>query len=106
MYLCASRHEGFCVPIVEAQAAGLPVITSDAAALAGTAGPDQIVVPPPVSPHDFLFYARLVREVCSNADLREALVRQGYRNVMCRFSNEIIENRFMAALVPAPEVTA
>jgi glycosyltransferase involved in cell wall biosynthesis len=34
----ASRHEGFCVPIVEAMAAGKPVIIPDVAAMPETAG--------------------------------------------------------------------
>jgi glycosyltransferase involved in cell wall biosynthesis len=34
----ASRHEGFCVPIVEAMAAGKPVIVPDVAAMPETAG--------------------------------------------------------------------
>lgn len=34
----ASRHEGFCVPIMEAMAAGKPAIIPDLAAMPGTAG--------------------------------------------------------------------
>ena len=37
-WVTSSRHEGFCVPIVEAMAAGKPVIVPDVAAMAETAG--------------------------------------------------------------------
>jgi glycosyltransferase involved in cell wall biosynthesis len=37
-WVTASRHEGFCVPIVEAMAAGKPVVVPDTAAMPETAG--------------------------------------------------------------------
>jgi glycosyltransferase involved in cell wall biosynthesis len=39
VWATASRHEGFCVPIVEAMAAGKPVIVPDVAAIPETMGP-------------------------------------------------------------------
>jgi glycosyltransferase involved in cell wall biosynthesis len=42
----ASRHEGFCVPIVEALAAGKPVIVPDVAAMPETAGEAGRTYPP------------------------------------------------------------
>lgn len=38
LFVTASLHEGFCVPVVEAMVAGLPVISADAAALPSTVG--------------------------------------------------------------------
>lgn len=38
VWATASRHEGFCVPILEAMAAGKPVIVPDVAAMPETAG--------------------------------------------------------------------
>lgn len=38
VWATASRHEGFCVPIVEAMACGKPVVVPDLAAMPGTAG--------------------------------------------------------------------
>lgn len=42
-WVTASRHEGFCVPIVEAMAAGKPVIVPDVAAMPETAGDGGMV---------------------------------------------------------------
>jgi glycosyltransferase involved in cell wall biosynthesis len=100
VYLCMSEHEGFCVPIIEAQAVGLPVVAMDAAAVRGTAGDGQLVGPPPRDDTDHLFYALLLQELFRNADLRRRLVRSGYRNVLARFTRERVEDAFLAAIWP------
>ena len=38
VFVCASDHEGFCVPLVEAMAGGSPVVAYDAAAVGETVG--------------------------------------------------------------------
>ena len=38
MFVCLSEHEGFGVPLLEAMAAGLPVVARDEAAVAETMG--------------------------------------------------------------------
>jgi glycosyltransferase involved in cell wall biosynthesis len=45
VWATASRHEGFCVPIVEAIAAGKPVIVPDLAAMPETAGDAGLIFP-------------------------------------------------------------
>ena len=44
VFVCASEHEGFCVPIVEAMGFGLPVVAFDAGAVPETAGTGALVV--------------------------------------------------------------
>jgi len=38
VFVCTSDHEGFCVPVVEAMAKGVPVVAYDAAAVGETVG--------------------------------------------------------------------
>jgi glycosyltransferase involved in cell wall biosynthesis len=100
VYICTSYHEGFCVPVIEAQASGLPIVAMDSTAVRGTAGEGQLVAPEPCEDTDYLFYAKLLHEVFTNVDLRRTLVRKGYQNVTTRFTKELIENRFLETLLP------
>ena len=100
VYLCCSEHEGFCVPIIEAQAVGLPVIGTGAGGKSETAGPQQLISNVPATAEDYLFYARLIFSVCSDAALRAQIVKQGYSNVFNRFTTETIENRLIGAILP------
>lgn len=45
LYLCTSRHEGFCVPLVECMYAGVPVLAVSAGAIDEVAGGAAVVVP-------------------------------------------------------------
>ncbi len=44
VFVCASDHEGFCVPIVEAMARGVPVVAYEAAAVGETVGPGGLLL--------------------------------------------------------------
>jgi glycosyltransferase involved in cell wall biosynthesis len=100
VYVNASEHEGFCVPIVEAQAVGLPLLTVGTTACAETAGPNQIVISPPGSTEEYDVMAGLVHEIVTNRRLREDLVKAGFRNTYGRFAGEVIENAFVESLRP------
>jgi glycosyltransferase involved in cell wall biosynthesis len=45
VFVSTSRHEGFCVPVIEALASGCRVVSTDAGALPETVGPCGTVVP-------------------------------------------------------------
>lgn len=100
VYLCTSYHEGFCIPLIEAQASGLPMVVMNSTAVKETAGEGQLVAPEPITDADYLFYARLLHEVFTNGDLRQTIVRKGYQNVTTRFTKELIENKFLEILFP------
>jgi glycosyltransferase involved in cell wall biosynthesis len=100
VYVNASEHEGFCVPIIEAQTIGLPVVTVGSTATTETAGENQLVCPPPATDADYDLMAGLVHEVMVNDVLREQLIRHGFRNVYERFLPETIEDLFVSSLEP------
>ena len=100
LYLNLSEHEGFCVPLIEAQALGMPVITTAVTALAETAGAQQMVVPVPRAQADYDLLAGLAHEICVSAQLRESLVQAGFHNVFHRFTSQAVETRFLEDLAP------
>ncbi len=91
--LHASAHEGFCVPVIEAMLAGVPVVAVDAGAVAATAGGAALLVPS----HD---PAMLAESVCALADrprLRADLVRRG-REVARRHTAPVAAPAWLRAL--------
>jgi glycosyltransferase involved in cell wall biosynthesis len=46
LFVTASRHEGFCIPVIEALACGTPVVGAHATALPETIGPGGLTFPP------------------------------------------------------------
>jgi L-malate glycosyltransferase len=77
VFVCASEHEGFCVPVLEAMHCDLPVVAVDAAAVAETVGTGGLVVPE-ASP---LVLAGAVHAVLDDPVRRRALVAGGRRRL-------------------------
>jgi len=75
--LFPSLHEGFGLPIVEAQACGRPVVTSDRRPMRDVAGDAACLV----DPEDVTSIRAGVVRVMEDAGYREALVQAGLRNV-------------------------
>lgn len=44
LFLCLSQHEGFCIPVVEAMAAGVPVVSTPHGALSETLGGAGVIL--------------------------------------------------------------
>jgi glycosyltransferase involved in cell wall biosynthesis len=59
VYVCASAHEGFCAPLVEAMARGLPVVAVRSSAVTETVGDGGLLLPGP-NPTDLAEAMRLV----------------------------------------------
>jgi glycosyltransferase involved in cell wall biosynthesis len=79
LYACASLlvmpsvYEGFGFPILEAMAAGTPVITSDSSSLPEVAGDAAILFPP----QDHYALADAIEELIQNPMATEELRRKG-----------------------------
>ena len=78
-----SLYEGFGFPILEAQARGCPVITSNKGALAETAGDSALLV----DPLSIESMANGFKQLTSDSNLRQELVNKGYEN-LARYSWE------------------
>lgn len=86
-----SLYEGFGLPILEAQACGCPVLTSNITSMPYAAGKGAVLI----DPHDPIDMANNILSILSNSDLRNELIRKGFLNIQ-RFSwqktaNELIK---------------
>jgi Glycosyltransferase len=70
LFLCASEHEGFCVPIVEAFYKQVPVLAYAATAVPSTMDGAGVLF----EDRDPIHVATLMDEVISNADLQDQIV--------------------------------
>ena len=85
----ASTYEGFGMPIVEAQAIGLPVITSNMAPMTDVAGDAALFV----DPYDEKEIRAALEEILRSPELARRLSDQGRRNAE-RFDAKIIADRY------------
>ena len=83
VYVSLSEHEGFCVPLVEAMATGVPVLAYSAAAVPDTLGGSGVQF----APKDLEVAAELLGELAFNDDLR-ARVIAGQRQRLADFGDE------------------
>ena len=75
--LFASSYEGFGVPILEAQAVGRPVITSNINPLNYVGGNGAYYV----NPHSVKSITKALRAIIKNNYLRKKLINNGFKNV-------------------------
>ena len=93
VFVCASEHEGFCIPVAQAMALDVPVVALDAAAVPETLGDGGLVV----GRWDDARVAELVHGVATDGTTRaRAVARQ--RVALERFSAAAAQER-LAAIV-------
>lgn len=73
----ASLSEGFGLPILEAQATGRPVITSNTEPTASVSGGSALLV----NPNDYISIRNAVLKICEDGDLRTELIDKGLSNI-------------------------
>ncbi len=91
-----SLYEGFGIPVLEAGACGVPVITSNTSSLPEVAGDAALLV----DPHDVDAIADAMFRIATDAELRAELDRRGQENVK-RFSWEKCARETLAVLEEA-----
>lgn len=90
MLVFVSTYEGFGLPIVEAQATGRPVVTSNVMSMPEVAGGTACIV----DPFDVASLREGILKVIDNPGYRDELVRLGFENIK-RFSTEQIASQYM-----------
>ena len=93
LFLLMSSHEGFCLPVLEAQYNQLPVIALDNCAVSHTMGPEQLVFEKP----DYPTFAAAVHVLFHSPACRTYLATVGRKNLE-RFDNSTTERLFLKAL--------
>jgi glycosyltransferase involved in cell wall biosynthesis len=89
MVVFASLYEGFGLPILEAQATGRPVITSNFGAMKEAAGEGALFV----DPYSVESIRAAILRIKNEPQLREELVRKGRENVE-RFRPEAVARQY------------
>jgi glycosyltransferase involved in cell wall biosynthesis len=77
VYLSLSVHEGFGVPLVEAMAAGVPVVARGVGAVAETVRDGALLL----AADDPSYVAAAIRRACTDTSLRHLLIDAGRRRV-------------------------
>jgi glycosyltransferase involved in cell wall biosynthesis len=77
VYISLSEHEGFCAPLVEAMAAGVPVLAYGAAAVPETLGGAGVQF----APKDLEYAAELAGALAFDDDLRKRIIERQRRRV-------------------------
>ena len=93
LFLLPSEHEGFGVPIIEAQFAKLPIIAHAATAIPETCGDGALLL----DSLDPLLWAAAIDYLMTKSDFSEYLKKKGYENY-CAFSWQNIKNSFLIAV--------
>jgi glycosyltransferase involved in cell wall biosynthesis len=93
VYVSLSEHEGFCVPLIEAMAADVPVLAYASTAVPETLGGAGVMF----SPKDFEYAAELLGLLAYDDDVRAAVVA-GQRKRLADFSDDRIRQQLVGLL--------
>ena len=94
-YVSLSEHEGFCVPLVEAMAADVPVLAYAAGAVPETLGGAGVLF----APKDLEFAAEMLGTLVYDHRVRAAVL-EGQRRRVADFAPDRIERRLLEVIAP------
>jgi glycosyltransferase involved in cell wall biosynthesis len=77
VFVFPSRYEGFGLPVLEAMACGVPVVTTNAASIPELAGPAAFQLDPTDTKH---MAAPIIR-LCTEEESRDAMIERGFVQV-------------------------
>lgn len=100
IFLCASEHEGFCVPIIEAQYFKLPIVAVNECAIPDTIGENQLLFR-----RDPKILASALYTLKSNPQWRIYLRENGILNFNKYYTYNAIKNKFINIIGNWCEVT-
>ena len=92
LFWTASQHEGFCIPVVEAMAFGLPVLSTRRGALAETCGDAAAFA------DDREECVRMLARLVTDDEFRRGLGNKGLHRYAVEFRTSRTERRFQAAI--------
>ena len=89
LFLCGSEHEGFGVPLVEAQYFGLPIIALNSSAVPETIGEKQVVLN-----KDAKKFAAAINIINENKEYYNYLAEKGKDKYNSCYSFELLKEKF------------
>ncbi len=96
VFMILSEHEGFCVPLIESMALGVPIVAHASSAVPETLGDAGIAW----EEKDSWLYAASAARIFSDDEARGNLLDCGRRRYQESFSNEVLKKRFIDFLEP------
>jgi glycosyltransferase involved in cell wall biosynthesis len=87
-----SEHEGFCVPILEAQYHNIPIIALDRAAVKETLGIEQLIY----EKVDYGIFSSAIYTLITDIEIHTYLAKQGYNNFLKYETGKISERMLNA----------
>lgn len=87
--LMASNYEGFGMPIIEAQASGMVVVTSNKEPMRSVAGGSALLV----NPKNINDIRNKIKKVCQNKILFKKLIYQGFLNAQ-KYNSQLIVKKY------------
>jgi L-malate glycosyltransferase len=97
VYISLSEHEGFCAPLVESMAAGVPILAYAAAAVPETLGGAGVQF----APKDLEYAAELAGALAFDDGLRQRIIA-GQRERLKAFTDDSVRAKLAAMLQSVP----